>query len=133
MKQNLFFIIAIFAVLAVTGCDTHKKAAPQTNRAPVKRDFATLGRDLSQGSVDLYDPGASVLTMPSESLARSATPVSPIAKSQSVLVNDPSVTIYSLDTMDISEPAPAPLPPLQPPNVQKSYPSPFNQNGNFDK
>lgn len=133
MKQNLFFIIAIFGLIGLTACETHKKAEPQTGRAPVKRDFATLGRDLSQGSVDLYDPSSSILTMPSESLARSTTPVSPIAKSQSVLVNDPSVTIYSLDTMEVSEPAPAPLPPLQPPSVQKSYPSPFNQNGNYDK
>ena len=126
--MKLQFLVLILA-FGLSACATHKTVQRKT-AAPVKQDFLTTGRGLSNGAVDLYQPGTDFLpTAQFPTTGRNT--ISPIPGNQNILVNDPSVTIYSLDTMDVSEPKPAPLPPLQPPTVIRGdYPSPFDKNGN---
>lgn len=133
MKLYSLFLILVLPVFLLGACETstHTKHAKQ-NAAPVKQDFLTIGRGLSNGTVDLYQPGTDFL--PTEQFPTTGRAVSPIPGNSNIVVNDPSVTIYSLDTMEVSEPQPAPLPPLQPPtNIRGEYPSPFDENGNSTK
>lgn len=132
-KITCFLMMTMSLLLAA--CQTAQK--PVAERAPppaVKKDFLTLGRELSDGRVDLYQPGVDFIPNMTAPEGSKFTGVSPISGNQNILVNDPSVTIYSLDTMDVSEPSPAPLPPLQPPtSLQGEYLSPFDKNGNPPK
>lgn len=124
----------IVAALFLSACQTAKKPAERTPPPAVKKDFLTLGRELSDGRVDLYQPGVDFVPNMTAPEGSKFAAISPVPGNQNILVNDPSVTIYSLDTMDISEPAPAPLPPLQPPtSLQGEYLSPFDKNGNPPK
>lgn len=129
MKPSFSLSILMLAILALAACQTHGQAT-QSKPSGKKQDFLTTGRGLSNGAVDLYQPGTDFLPT-AEYPNAGPRSVSPIPGNANVMVNDPSVTIYSLDTMEISEPQPAPLPPLQPPAVVRdTYPSPFDQNGN---
>ena len=130
MKLHFLVLLLVVSALGLSACETHREAKAQPkSSAPLKQDFLTTGRGLSNGSVDLYQPGTDFL--PTAQFPTTGRAVSPIPGNSNIMVNDPSVTIYSLDTMNVSEPQPAPLPPLQPPtNIKGNYPSPFDQNGN---
>ncbi|PZP56864.1 MAG: hypothetical protein DI586_02295 [Micavibrio aeruginosavorus] len=120
-------LFSLLILLALTACQTAETTQPKP--APVKQDFLTTGRGLSNGAVDLYQPGTDFL--PTAEYPTTGRALSPIPGNPNVLVNDPSVTIYSLDTMEVNEVQAAPLPPLQPPtSLQGGFPSPFDSNGN---
>lgn len=123
-------LYSLLLITALTACQTAQTTRPVPT--PVKQDFLTTGRGLSDGAVDLYQPGTDFLSTaeyPARGRALSSIPGNP-----NVVVNDPSVTIYSLDTMEVSEVQQMPLPPLQPPtSLQGNYPSPFDSNGNPTK
>lgn len=131
MKRHYFLFTLIPVLFALAACETHRQAAEEPVAAPaLKQDFLTTGRGLSNGAVDLYQPGTDFLPTAQFPTAGRST-VSPIPGNPNVVNSDPSVTIYSLDTMNISEPKPAPLPPLQPPSVAKgNYMSPFDDKVN---
>ena len=131
MAQKLILLSLMLTAMAMTACETAKKQEPRTPPPAVRKDFTTIGRDLSEGRVELYQPGTDFLPTMTAPEGSKFAAISPIPGNQNILVNEPGVTIYSLDTMDISEPQPAPLPPLQAPtNLQEEYPSPFDKNGN---
>ena len=132
MQPSFTIFALMLAILSLAACETHT-AASQTRPTGQKQDFLTTGRGLSGGKVDLYQPGTDFL--PTAEYPNSGPrSLSPIPGNANIMVNDPNVTIYSLDTMNVSEPQPAPLPPLQPPTVVRAdYPSPFDQNGNPTK
>ncbi len=120
------------ALLGLSACETTSASPPPAKVAsrPQKQDFLTLGRDLSKGTVDLYRPGTDFLPDTATG-PRLIAPMSPIPGNTNIHVNDPSVTIYNLDTIQIGEvdamPLPG-LPDLQPPvSLQADYPSPFKQ------
>ncbi len=120
-------LFSLFFIIALTACQASQTTKPAST--PVKQDFLTTGRGLSDGAVDLYQPGTDFL--PTAEYPTTGRALSPIPGNPNVVVNDPSVTIYSLDTMEVNEVQQMPLPPLQPPvNLQNNYPSPFDNNGN---
>jgi hypothetical protein len=134
MKKS--FVAAVILSFALAGCaSTAKKEVPKGYVSPQTQDFMATGRGLSKGAVDLYQPGSDFL--PTEQFPNSGprANISSVPRSASVVSNDPSVTIYSLDTMEVQEPSEPILPPgvpaIQPPlNLQSDYPSPFDKNGN---
>ena len=122
--NSQYFILGI-TILALGACAVQPKEKPQPQSALTRQSFLMTGRGLSNGAVDLYQPGSDFVT-PAPSNPVAGTSVSSIPSNNHVMVSDPSVTIYNLDVEQISEPAPAPLPPLQPPtSLRGDYPSPF--------
>lgn len=134
MKAQISIFFLAVSILSLSACETHQHANQQPVRGVVKQDFLTTGRGLSNGAVDLYQPGTDFLPNTGTASVTPGTRISAIPANSNVMVNDPSVTIYNLDVEHVSEPEPAPLPPLQPPTVLRAdYPSPFDQNGNPSK
>lgn len=121
-------LFLLFISVSLAACQTTQTSKPKVASAN-KQDFLTTGRGLSDGAVDLYQPGTDFF--PTAEYPATPRQLSSIPGNQNVVVNDPSVTIYSLDTMEVSEVQTMPLPPLQPPtSLQSNYPSPFDSNGN---
>ncbi len=111
MKSTIL-LLALFLVLPVlTACETHGRA-DGTGPRIIPQDFLLMGRGLSNNAVDLYDPSATSFNIPPVHAGSRPGAVSSIPATNAFVVRDPSVTIYSLDTIRILEPAPAPLPPL---------------------
>lgn len=168
--QTLCLISALSILLA--GCQTNNEvkvaklpddATQTTNLAqPVpmtapEGDLLSLGRGMSNNSVDIYEPGTSTLDVPT--IAAFSPRPSPVPENAGIIVRDPDVTVYSLDAVPGSagyvptaltpmpdEVVPAPrryagnltptdqkgkaLPDLQPPIVaQGAYTSPFSPDG----
>lgn len=131
-----YFLIPVLALslFPLASCQTAKTHSQKNASAPVKQDFLTTGRGLSKGAVDLYQPGTDFLPTAQYPNAGPRGGASAVPGNPNIAVNDPSVTIYSLDSIEARYPQPAPLPPLQPPSVTRAdYPSPFDKNGNFTK
>jgi hypothetical protein len=81
----------------------------------------SLGRGMSGGSVDIYQPGVSALDVPT---IETFTPrPSPVPENNGIIVRDHAVTVYSLDAvpgamaMDYRATAPTALTPMPEPVV----------------
>ncbi len=130
-----YILFGFAALTLLAGCETAQPVQQKPN-PPVRMDMMSIARNLSEGSVDVFDPSSPTLTMPAPPNQPLRTLDGQAQKSNSVRSNDPSVTIYSLDdsfSEQINEPMAMdvePLPPLsgpdlQPPQDASPYPSPF--------
>ena len=111
--------------LMLTACQTapHKAAQePQIQAANQRQNFMEIGRGLSHGAVDLYQPGTDFLDAAPQAQMVRGSRISPIPNNPNILVASPNVTIYSLDTMEVREPKPALLPPGVP-DVEAAAPT----------
>lgn len=62
-----------------------------------EQTMLSLGRGMSGGSVDIYEPGVATLDVPT---IETFTPrPSPVPENNGIVVRDPSVTVYSLDAV----------------------------------
>lgn len=126
---------------------------------PADQDVLALGRSLSDGSVDIYDPGVPKFSV-TEQQAITPRPDT-VPENSGIIVRDPGVTVYSLDSAPmpletdstLAQVAPAAAPPsqyapeltpqpgprgtlpnLQPPiAAQGQHASPFTPDGYFVK
>ena len=154
MRVPSFLLISLMPVL-LAGCQSNTvkvaklpadQSAPAQQQtvsltSPDGQDILSLGRGMSNGSVDIYEPGAARLDVPAVE-AFSPRP-SPVPESNNVIVRDPSVTIYSLEANPVATqsamaltpmpfdaaPAPLPVPPAQAPRLYASELTPTNDRG----
>lgn len=100
MRISYFFFAAIvFPILGggLSGCApiTSLASSPKIESAPPMFSLLDLGRRLSDGGVDIFDPWVPTLTIPD-------LPEKPhgiqfnIPKHESMIIRDPRVTVYSL-------------------------------------
>ena len=94
-------------------------AAPQIAMTAPDQSLLSLGRGMSDGSVDIYQPGVSALDVPT---IETFTPrPSPVPENNGIVVRDSSVTVYSLESvpgavdMSYGEAAPTALTPMHEP------------------
>ena len=96
---NFFFSAIIFPILSggVSGCApiTSLPTSPKIESAPPIFSLLDLGRRISNGGVDIFDPWVPTLTIPD-------LPEKPdgiqfnVPKHESMIIRDPRVTVYSL-------------------------------------
>ncbi len=96
---------------ALGGCATHQadsKADVTAVRmtAPAEQDILSLGRSMSDNSVDIYEPGTPSVDIPT--IATFTPRVSPISENGNIIVRDNDVTVYSLE----ADPAAVDMPAL---------------------
>lgn len=87
---------------ALAGCETHQAVDQQQTMlqrqpltAPAQQDILSLGREMSNGSVDIYEPGTNSVDIPTQ--ATFSPRPSPVAENPNIIVRDQDVTVYSLD------------------------------------
>lgn len=115
---HLSIICLLASVLGA--CSVGQPVTVNYTAAPVPRiaqqDMLSLGRALSFGTVDIYEPGLTVLSVPD--IVRFTPREFPIPLNQNFIVRDRSVTAYSLDSL-VAQQAPA----------GSDFRSPFNLDG----
>lgn len=113
MRFTSLCLISVMSVL-LSGCQSSGEVkvaklppgsaanAPTQVTGPIsmtspEQTMLSLGRGMSGGSVDIYEPGVSTLDVPT---IETFTPrPSPVPENNGIVVRDPSVTVYSLDAV----------------------------------
>lgn len=107
MRVSSFCLFLTIPVL-LAGCQSNTvkvaKLPPSGNAAPEQQlsltspeeqSILSLGRGMSDGSVDIYEPGVAKLDVPTIETFNPRP--SPVPESNNVIVRDPSVTVFSLE------------------------------------
>jgi hypothetical protein len=130
-KNNAGFLAAgLIALGALTSC---APGTPVTSLSgvmgpePYQMSLFELGRGVSDGRVDIYEPGVPTVDLPSyaqETEKPEIKPRDPFPKTRTILVRDPSVVVYSLAMSGVEDDDVVII-------EDEHYASPFDLDGNI--